>query len=33
MGKYASAVRDKVYEWTKTIQDVNIIVGIHCYNR
>lgn len=32
MKKYPSAVRDNVYEWTKDIKDVNILVGIPCYN-
>jgi glucosylglycerate synthase len=32
MKKYASAIRDNVYEWTKNVKDVNILVGIPCYN-
>jgi glucosylglycerate synthase len=28
--KYSSAVRDDVYEWTKEVKDVNILVGIPC---
>jgi len=32
MKKYPSTVRDNVYEWTKDVKDVNILVGIPCYN-
>ncbi|MDR4498934.1 MAG: glycosyltransferase [Candidatus Scalindua sp.] len=32
MKRYASAVRDNVYEWTKDLKDVDILVGIPCYN-
>ncbi|MDR4505051.1 MAG: glycosyltransferase [Candidatus Scalindua sp.] len=30
--RYASAIRENVHEWTKEIQDVDILVGIPCYN-
>jgi len=32
MKRYASAVRDNVYEWTKGLNDVDILIGIPCYN-
>jgi Glycosyl transferase family 2. len=32
MKKYASAVRNNVFEWTKNLKDVDILVGIPCYN-
>ncbi|MFQ5963518.1 MAG: glycosyltransferase [Candidatus Scalinduaceae bacterium] len=32
MERYASAVRDNVNEWIKDVKDVNVLVGIPCYN-
>ncbi|KKM79242.1 hypothetical protein LCGC14_1351860 [marine sediment metagenome] len=32
MERYTSAIRDNVYEWIKDVKDVDILVGIPCYN-
>lgn len=32
MKKYPSAIRENVHEWAKEIKDVDILVGIPCYN-